>query len=501
MAVDRHAPDPERRPRGEQDASGLVVLSTREAYAGPILPGSRWRSRGASGHSTDETVTVVRLTTTGRVCFVRDRTKRGKTEARHTVDEAVFRRQYALDKQAPEAKQALAYSGALVALREGVLDPDRIEQERRLSIVTNSLANGVATATSEHRPAVAAAPALGTNGSAQMTPPEEPAAAAPSDQAEAAPEPAPVDPLEAFIAHGRATVEQLSRDLKRTEEDREIARLELEELDTRLASMRDRRERVTRAIEAAISAAVDAPPVEAPEEETAALVPVDVPQPDPHSLEARAIIEPAKTKRPAPAHTRWGQQAWFQERIAALAPGEHITAPDLAPVFMARFGFDRLTEANARVNVLFNWRLGQTEMTPRLVRVSRGVYTVEAPPAAETEEAPAPSPGREPVTPETVAAIEDAAEEAKAEAAPEAPATEEEPAPPPTQRDWVMARFAEQRLWAVRDLVPAFMEAFGMDRERAFRNLSSILTERVKHLTHLHPQLIRVSQGLYEAVD
>lgn len=313
-------------------------------YEGPVLPGSRWRSKGTAGHQRDFPVTVLKLTTAGRVVFVRHRAGNATNgERRLTMDEAAFRQTYVLDKLPASMKtlKALAYCAVVRAGGQGLIDEVGWEQERRMTRVAEDLT-----------PEPAAPPAaVEPEPEAPLTDPE-----AVTAEAVALGKELTADPLEAFLAHGRATVEQLDADLLRVEEDRELARLELEELDARLAAMRFQRERVQQAISAAIAVAT------APEE-PAALVPPPVPA---------------------------------------------VPAPEPEPVLT---------------------------------------------PAA------------------------------------------------PTQRDWMRARFAERKLWAVRDLLPAFMETFGGDRARATQNVSSILTEWVKHHPKGMPQVIRVSQGLYEAVD
>lgn len=340
----------------------------RLPYTGPVLPGSRWRSRGTGGHGTGETVTVVRLTTTGRVCFTRDRVKRGRSEARNTIDEPVFRRQFALVTLPKTAMtvRALAYSAALQLAGRGLVDDDTWERELRMSDVVDRLTpaapqpegrttlgyfnEGTNDGPPPAHPQPKTEPPLLTTEAVTGQPDGPPGEPVTQELA--------ADPVDAFLAHGRRIIEQVMADVRRAEEDLALATLEVEEQTTRLLNLRDRRQRIERAIEAAIKA------VEGDD---------DAP-------------EAGKKTEPAPPPT--------------VVMGRH----------------------------------------PR-----------------------------------------------KAAA--------------PTQGDWIMSRFGEQQRWAVRDLARAFMVAYGMEYEPARKTVASFIGKRMGHKPPLHPQLVRVGQGVYEVVD
>lgn len=494
------APAAAATPRPRYGGAPLVLL-TREAYEGPVLVGSIWRPRGTGGHaqSANETVTVEHLTTSGRVGFVRNYARRGKSGRRHHVDEPVFRVQYELVRQPPGARtnRAVAYAAALVNEREGRITPAVIEQyerETRVDDVAQEMRAPAAAAEEIASAAPAAAPA-------------EEAPAAPT----APPEPEPeVDPLEAFLALGRGTLERLDAEVTRLGEDRELALLELQELDQKLEVARTRRGRVSRGIEAAIAAVTRAdPPAPAPEPDLipAAFVDeaVERAQAKARSLEARAIVEDAPSRRrkgrgtgTPRAQQLLGQVEWMAGVLAGMTPGQAFSNTDLVPGFRDRFGVEE-REARNRINfALADWikrSATRADLRPLLRRTGLGQYEVVAEAAALAEageEAPPPPPAPAPAED----AQDDEVDVVGADGADgaDAPTT-------PSQRDWLRERFAERKLWPVRDLVPGFMEAFGVEREPARQNISSTISDWMKHQREGAPRLIRVSAGLYEAVS
>jgi hypothetical protein len=508
-----------------------------EEYGGPILAGQRWRSRGTAGHNTYPVV-VLRHSAGGKVVFQSHKPGRRADGRQHSLDEPAFRRRYALEKQAPGAR-GVAVLEAVVAIAHGRSErqppetQQTREQERRMDAVdavVDSL-NRQGSARPEGGPPGAASPpaaappgngvlpharADGSGAFEGRSPgragavddlPTEPLAETPP------PEPAPepeADLLEAFLIHGRATLERLGQDLRRLEEDRELARLELEELDGRLATTRAQGDKIERAIRAALAVAEGASVVAlgagpAPLAGGPAFLPappeVTAPAPDPFApeavadtgfapvtrpatqraapLEGRAVIEPP-ARRPGPARGRTpvrrqaahpvakgAQFDWFQERLAGWPPRKPLTSGALAPDFARTFGFDELPYATDRVMTLITKWVKRPRAGLRLERIARGQYRV-------VREGAPPEPPPEPVP---------------ARAAPA----------PGTQKAWLEARLAEQRLWTIRDLVGPFADAFGLAHEAARKNLGSVLSEWAKPGLPGGPKVVRLGPGLYEA--
>lgn len=474
-----------------------VVLLTREAYEGPILPHQIWQARGTAGHAAGTqrasgrgnapTVTIVRLTTTGRVSFVRNHTRRGKGGRPHTVDEPVFRRQYELAQQvrSPDARFAVANAAALITLREGLITPGQIaelEEDARMdklhAKLTAPTANGVLPEAPATRALVPNVPARGEAVAAperpEVGPEPAPAEAAPAAPltGPAAPDfaplngeaPVPEATLDAFLTFGTSSVEHLDGRLTRAQEDRLLLLEEIGELDARINTLRDQRDRIAAAVSAARAAATPTPtPAPVPEEAPAPPANERPPALVPRSLEARAIIEDGPT-RTGPGRRRPSQLAWLASTLQAAPVGTLLSNELLAPRYVVTFGGTEHA-ARERLSILFSAWLKQSKELPQLVRVARGQYRVQSDATVAPESAPEP-PAERPIT----------------------------------QMEWILQRFAEQPLWTLRDLGPRFAEAFHLDHKQAMQTLSSRLTERIKHGQGHHPQFVRLSQGLYQAV-
>lgn len=482
--------------------------------ASAVLPGSVWRNLGSNGHPRGVEVTVVALTTAGRVRFIRHTPGRqANSERKLTMEEPAFRACHELVKQPAtrQATRALVRGISDTLVGRGLLDLDAVRRQEVMNDVVQSLRPTTPSSPEASVASVAQEPADDVAPTPEGAPPDD----LPTESAADAPD----DPLEDFMAHGRATIERLTQTLARTEEDREIARLELEELDERLVGLRGQRERVEQAIEAALAVAggqillrvgakepafpASAPP-EAPEP-----APEPAPAPAPEeagagtgfaptarSLEARAIIEPParrsgrrRPSRALPATPGLNQVAWIGQALRARAGGEPFTIADLAPAYMEAFGFTDPEYGRSRLSILVG-KVRRHERSAGTVdlaveRLNRSTYRVLAPAGAQA------SPVEE-------------AGDAEPDSAPETAAAPPEPAseasPEGSKRDWVAARFEERRLWAMRQLVPAYAEAFGLDPEPARQSLSGLISEWAKPDRVGHPKLHRIAKGLYEAV-
>jgi len=219
---------------------------------GPVLAGQIWEGRGTQGHQIGLRVTVERLSAAGRVIFTKEKRHGGRT---YTLDEPTFRTSYRMVKQAPlthKTVDALAFAVSATLSRQGPDTVDAVIREGRALNVANEIRTQPGPAPEGAPPEAAApppppAPAPSPNGQqpAALAAPEAPAAPTPP------PEPEP-DPLEAFVASGLATLDRLNTEVRRLGEDRELARLELEELEAKLADAHRKRDRASRGIEAAL---------------------------------------------------------------------------------------------------------------------------------------------------------------------------------------------------------------------------------------------------------
>lgn len=184
---------------------------------------------------------------------------------------------------------------------------------------------------------------------------------------------------------------------------------------------------------------------------------------------------------------------------------------------MARFPVwtDR-TAARDRLTIMLVEQSGPRAKGTKLQRIGHGAYVVvpDAPPAEPEPEGPEavddapivlsteqvialggdPAEATETTDPFTPEAVADTGFAPITRPEPEAVDT------PVSQRRWVMDRFAEQKLWTVRALVDAWVETNGGERETVRASISKAISERMKGEIKFGPQLIRVSQGLYEAV-
>ena len=446
--------------------AAVLVLERRE-YAGPILPDQLWRSRDGGDHGNTELVRVLRFTGGGRVVFMGGAGpgRRGR-ERRYTLEEPAFRLRYTLHKQVSPSYLRTVAAETVSALVAGSLDEEAraemladLERETRGSSVVEGLTPPETLPVAhEAAPPEADGPVLTVEVSEAVDVPEE-----------SEPD---VDPLEAFLAQGRRTLEALEREEHRVAEDRELARIELQELDERLIQVQAKRLRIARAIEAAIRTLEPEAPGAAAEPEpepSTEVVPVD-------PLFERAIIE-APTKRLAPSQARKtarrsapgreGQQAWLVAQLRPLAPGAIVAIADLVPAYAERFGLTPEEGPASRLSIIMGKLVRDPGLGVAVRHVDRGRYQL----GGEPREVPAPEPP---------------------------PPAEPEPEPL-NQRQWVMGKFAEQKLWTVGALVDAWVALRGGEREPARQAISKAISERMKGEIKYGPQLIRVSQGLYEA--
>ena len=489
-------------------AAAVLVLERRE-YAGPILPDQLWRSRDGGDHGNTELVRVLRFTGGGRVVFMGGSGpgRRGR-ERRYTLEEPAFRLRYTLHKQVSPSYLRTVAAETLGALVAGSVDEEEraemladLERENRVSSVVEGLTPPETLPVAhEEAPPEADGPVLTVEVSEPVDVPEEPAE----------PE-ADVDPLEAFLAQGRRTLEALEREEHRVAEDRELARIELQELDEKLIQVQAKRLRIARAIEAAIRTLEPADePAPLPEPEPAApepsteVVPVS---PETRAMFERAIIEEPKPRRVRPEQ-RPPYTAWLREQLARWPADRQLTSETLLDAFVARFPqWSDRTAARDRMTIMLVEQSGPRAKGPKLRRVDRGAYVVVR------ETAPEPTPAPEPVDeadagplsgggPDFLPAdlVEPDPEDEGATNARNDPAPEPV-AEPVNQRQWVMGKFGEQKLWTVRALVDEWVKANGGEREAARTNISKAISERMKGEIKYGPQLIRVSLGLYEAAD
>ena len=66
-----------------------------------------------------------------------------------------------------------------------------------------------------------------------------------------------------------------------------------------------------------------------------------------------------------------------------------------------------------------------------------------------------------------------------------------------SQRDWILDRLAERKTLAVQDVVDEFGAHFGIERERAIKSVSSVLSRQVQRPSPKWPTAVRTGAGVY----
>lgn len=382
----------------------------RDDYDGPILPGSRWRQRGLSGHGYD-LVSVLRVNDRSvQVVYeggghqaVSGRAGRGtrhKAGRRFGIGIPQFRHQFVLVSQPP---RVLVAEVTLVKAEAPKPAPPRslgdyFQRRRWVSSVMETMeGKDIRRDTADHfsappdprdllqsgppQPALAAPAAAAAEEESVLTVPpaseptepvlpdeEMPALAPEASVAPVAPE---ADPLDAFLDGGRALVDDLDRKIavvgaQHAEASRVVATLE-----DALRSLTTKRNRIDGAVHAAIAAALEI-------DEPAPIAPDPPASPsDPEAVVERPAV--AGTTRLAnkngyvPQPGKVSQRDWVLTRFAETG---RLTVQGVVAEFAEYFGIPR-DQAIKNISSLMGYQMkAPNSKWPVPVRTRMGEYAV-----------------------------------------------------------------------------------------------------------------------------
>jgi hypothetical protein len=369
-------------------------------YAGPVLPGQRWRNRGIAGHGMDY-LSVLRCNgRTVQVMYEGQRTggSAHKSGHRYGIPMATFRRNYVLVAQAPGVKPE---DLEIIAVAEIVLPPPEPPVEhyfrrtreinRMLEEVEGRDVRQAVSALAPTPPAplavlAAAEAAVRTLSLEEENPPVQVVEPTADDVPIAEePEPVPVlepvlvavapvpysrttaeaDPLDAFLENGRALVRGLDAEVQTLATEHDRLMREATEVEDKLREASRRRDRISAGVDAAIAAALGVPE---PEEAPPAAEPV-------------RTVDAGKGGTPrlmgpngfVPAPGRMSQREWVLGRFAESGS---IAIQGIVDEFAAYFQIPR-EQAIKNISSLLGSQIKRpSPRWPAVVRTGVGTYAV-----------------------------------------------------------------------------------------------------------------------------
>ncbi len=386
-----------------------MTVLPRETYAGPVLAGSRWRQRGLNGHS-QYLVTVLRHA--GRsVQLVIEGTPGGAPRAsksrrdvgkKYNVPIDQFRNSYvlvaqpkgyveptplqtALDRALAEvevAKQPTAWPtpppapGAVTPATVLLIDgpPTAEEMDENLAVLQQNW--------KEQEQMLATPPAPETPPLEAPTAPES----AHDNSGYPVSDGGPDDPDAAFAIAGRAIINRLAAQIGTLEAERAEYQAIVDDLGTRIGALRERWDRITRAVEVAIETVQEEAPAIPPEPPHR--VDRSVARENPAAQESgdsvtAGLSESAESGPTAPPEGRepGGRRLGQREFLVKLLHGLRdtgvttVAVADLAAAYAREFELP-IQRASMNVSSILvdQMKRATTADWPAMRRVEKGIY-------------------------------------------------------------------------------------------------------------------------------